>query len=245
MAWHFARYVNRVAEAGKAEYPLPMFVNAALIRPNYRPGQYPSAGPLPHLMDVWRAGAPAIDFLSPDIYFPNFVEWCRKYHRAGNPLFIPEALRGSRSAAYAFYAIGQHDAIGVSPFAIDQLDDPEQQPLAHSYELLQQLAPLVLAHQGQGTMAGVAPEVPFDQSKIPDEQSLTLGGYRLTARFEKPAVPSQLPGLDPGQWLSGGLIIQTGRDEYIVAGTGLIVTFATDSPNEWCAGILRRGERTS
>lgn len=47
MAWHFARYVNRVAELGKAEYPLPMFVNAALIRPGYRPGQYPSAGPQP------------------------------------------------------------------------------------------------------------------------------------------------------------------------------------------------------
>ena len=28
MAWHFARYVGRVAEAGKAEYPIPMFVNA-------------------------------------------------------------------------------------------------------------------------------------------------------------------------------------------------------------------------
>jgi len=62
LAWYFACYVNRVAEAGKAEYPLPMYVNAALIRPGYQPGQYPSAGPLPHLMDVWRAGAPKIDF---------------------------------------------------------------------------------------------------------------------------------------------------------------------------------------
>ena len=29
MAWNYARYVGRVVEAGKAEYPLPMFVNAA------------------------------------------------------------------------------------------------------------------------------------------------------------------------------------------------------------------------
>jgi len=65
MAWSFARYVNRVTELGNAQYPLPMFVNAALIRPGYQPGQYPSAGPLPHLMDLWRAGAPTIDFLSP------------------------------------------------------------------------------------------------------------------------------------------------------------------------------------
>ena len=79
MAWHFARYTEAVAAAGKKEYPLPMFVNAALIRPGHQPGQYPSAGPLPHLIDVWRAGAPAIDFLAPDIYFPNFVEWARRY----------------------------------------------------------------------------------------------------------------------------------------------------------------------
>ena len=27
MAWNYARYINRVAEAGKKEYPVPMFVN--------------------------------------------------------------------------------------------------------------------------------------------------------------------------------------------------------------------------
>jgi beta-galactosidase GanA len=37
MAWHFARYHERVAAAGKAAYPLPMFANAALIRPGYLP----------------------------------------------------------------------------------------------------------------------------------------------------------------------------------------------------------------
>lgn len=40
MAWHYARYIGQVAEAGKAAYNLPMFANAALIRPNYAPGQY-------------------------------------------------------------------------------------------------------------------------------------------------------------------------------------------------------------
>ncbi|MGH8187700.1 MAG: beta-galactosidase, partial [Steroidobacteraceae bacterium] len=79
MAWHFAVYVEAVTAAGKKAYPLPMFVNAALIRPGRQPGEYPSAGPLPHLIDVWRAGAPSIDFLAPDIYFPNFVEWARAY----------------------------------------------------------------------------------------------------------------------------------------------------------------------
>ncbi|MBK7257736.1 MAG: beta-galactosidase, partial [Ignavibacteriae bacterium] len=89
MAWHFGRYTDAVAQAGKAEYPLPMYVNAALIRPNYKPGQYPSAGPLPHLMDVWKAAAPQIDFLAPDIYFPNFAEWVGKVR--------PECERDVRS----------------------------------------------------------------------------------------------------------------------------------------------------
>ena len=35
-AWQFATYLQKVAAAGKAEYPLPMYANAALIRPNYK-----------------------------------------------------------------------------------------------------------------------------------------------------------------------------------------------------------------
>jgi hypothetical protein len=238
MAWHFARYTNEVAAAGKAEYPLPMFVNAALVRPGYQPGQYPSAGPLPHLIDVWRAGAPAIDFLSPDIYFPNFVEWCRKYDRSGNPLFIPEAVRGSRSAANIFYALGQHDAIGLSPFAIDHVMDPDEQPLALSYDLLRQLAPAILEHQGRGTMAGVVPDVPFEGPPAPTQQRVELGNYVLNVTFEPLPEPMNLPGVDPGQSLTGGLIINEGPDEFLIAGTGLVVTFAPNPPGNELAGIV-------
>ena len=71
-AWQYAVYTNAVAAAGKKEYPIPMYVNAALNYKNVNPGQYPSAGPLPHLMDVWQAGAPQIDILSPDFYNPYF-----------------------------------------------------------------------------------------------------------------------------------------------------------------------------
>lgn len=238
MAWHFARYTDRVAAAGKAEYPLPMFVNAALVRPGYPPGRYPSAGPLPHLMDIWRAGAPAIDFLAPDIYFPNFVEWCRRYRQGGNPLFVPEAIRGSRSAANIFYAVGACDAIGLCPFAIDHIHDPERQPLRQSYELLGELAPIVLAHQGRDTMTGVVPDVPFEGIPIPTQHTVELGGYVLNVTFEQPTEPVNLPGLDAGQWLSGGIIISEGPDEYLIAGTGLIITFAPRGPN---AEIERAG----
>jgi hypothetical protein len=67
MAWHYARYIDAIVQAGKREYPLPMFVNAALIRPGYPPGRYNSGGSLPHSFDIWKVGGPHIDFFAPDV----------------------------------------------------------------------------------------------------------------------------------------------------------------------------------
>jgi beta-galactosidase GanA len=227
MAWYFALYVNRVTEAGKNEYPLPMFVNAALIRPGYQPGQYPSAGPLPHLIDVWRAGAPRLDFLAPDIYFQNFAEWTRRYQRSGNPLFVPEAMPGPVDAVNALYAIGQHDAIGFSPFSIDSLDEETTNAVTASYDLLNQLAPLILEHQGKGAMAGLLPE--GAEQRLP--QQLKLGNYTMNVTYERPSSPTQTV-------LSGGLVIATGPDEFLFAGTGLTITFETGPDAAAIVGIL-------
>jgi hypothetical protein len=50
-----------------------MFVNTWLRQSaNDKPGSYPSGGPLPNLMDAWRAG-PAIDILLPDVHVLNEV----------------------------------------------------------------------------------------------------------------------------------------------------------------------------
>jgi beta-galactosidase GanA len=71
MAWNFARYVNRVVEAGKAEYPIPMITNCPqdgfgkAPAPLHGGGQ--SGGPMPDAMDVWRAGAPRIDLFAADL----------------------------------------------------------------------------------------------------------------------------------------------------------------------------------
>jgi beta-galactosidase GanA len=233
MAWYFARYVQAVAAAGKAEYALPMYVNAALIRPGYVPGRYVSAGPLPHLVDVWRAGAPAIDFLAPDIYFPNFVEWSTTYVRSGNPLFVPEANRAGQAEgpANAFYAIGEHDAIGVSPFSIESIRDPASSPLTEAYALLKGLAPLILEHQGRGTMVGVRPPVGFDGTVDTASARVDLGDYALTVSFRDPWVGYQ------NLAEHGGLIIALAPDELIVAGTGLTVTFAPRTPGDPIAGL--------
>jgi beta-galactosidase GanA len=253
MAWHFARFTQHVAAAGKAEYALPMFVNAALIRPGYQPGQYPSAGPLPHLLDVWRAGAPAIDFLAPDIYFPTFVEWTRRYVRSGNPLFIPEALRNPDAAVNGLYALAEHDAIGFSPFAIESIGEPSASLLGASNDLIAQLTPLILEHQGHGTMMGILPEQPDNPQ--PQPLQLRLNGYVLNASFERGAPPSLAdggaaanPGAAPtanaaaapaarGATPAGGLVIATAPNEFIFAGIGVTVTFTPIDPGAQ-AGIL-------
>ena len=238
MAWHFARYTNRVTELGKAEYRLPMFVNAALIRPGYQPGQYPSAGPLPHLMDVWRAAAPQIDFLSPDIYFPNFIEWARKYRQSGNPLFIPEVQLGPHNAVQALYVFGQHDAIGFSPFSIESVEGPAGDLLAAGYDTVAQLAPLIVEHQGKGTMAGLLREGAEPQ-RVP--QQVRLGGYILNVTYERPS-PSALAVPTPADAPAGGLVIATGPDEFILAGMGLVVTFEADTPGAPIVGIMSAQE---
>jgi len=226
MAWHYGRYVQAVAAAGKAEYPLPMFVNAALIRPGYKPGQYPSAGPLPHLMDIWRAAAPAIDFLSPDIYFPNFAYWCRQYHQSANPLFIPEAQKGPDSAAQALYAIGQHNSMGYSPFSIENIENPANAPLANCYGLLRQLSHLILRSQGTFMSAGVLLD---KQNPI---QEIKLGRYNLTVSHDYTWGWSGGDPKAPSWPKAGGILLIQGPDEYLIAGTGLIITFASQCPGQ-------------
>lgn len=235
MAWHFARYAERVTSAGKEAYPLPMYVNAALIRPGEAPGEYPSGGPLPHLMDIWRAGTPSIDFFAPDIYFPNFTAWAQRYDPSGNPLFIPEAGRAGAptGAANAFYALGAHDAMGYSPFSIE--DAPTDGPLSEAYDVLHQLAPLILKHQGTDAMAGVRPPVAFDGTVDETSQEVTLGGYTVTVSFVDPWTPREKQATET----HGGLIIQIDDNEYVVAGSGVTITFDTRDSDASRAGIAR------
>jgi beta-galactosidase GanA len=243
MAWAFGRYVQTVAAAGKAEYPLPLYANAALIRPGFQPGQYPSAGPLPHLIDVWRASAPAIDFLSPDIYFPDFAEWADRYARADNPLFIPEALRSPDAPVNSLYAFGMDNAIGFSPFGIESIGEPAASLLKSSNDLVAQLTPLITAHQGLGTMIGLLP--PAAEMRKPHE--VNLGGVTFSVTYERLESPGLADGVineagdraaNRTQLPAGALVIQLGPDEFLFAGIGVTVTFATPSPGDPWLGLL-------
>ncbi len=235
MAWHFARYTNSVAQAGKKEYPLPMYVNAALIRPSAKPGQYPSGGPLPHLMDIWRAAAPQIDFLAPDIYFTTFAEWLGNYDHGGNAVFIPEVDR-RQSVANAFYAIARHNAMGYSPFSIESVDDPANSQFAKGYNILHQLTPLILERQGTGTMAG------FLLDSATQTAHMELGDYVFNVKHEYTwpyayRTPNDTPKV-------GGLILMTARDEFYIAGSGVVITFQPTSGDRAIAGIASMDEGT-
>lgn len=237
IAWHFAQFTDRVTAAGKAVYPLPMFVNAALNRPNVKPGDYPSGGPLPHVIDVWKAGAPAIDFLSPDFYNPDFKYWNDLYTRPDNPLFIPEIRFEPSVAAKVFFALGRYEAMGFSPFSIESTEHPADEPIAKSYDVLAQVSPLILAHQGKQAMAGFL----FDKKTMTD--TVRLGGYTFTVKHDYSLGWS--PKAKDDEWpQTGGLIIQTGADEFTVAGTGIVMTFTSDKPDAPVAGILRIDEGT-
>jgi lysophospholipase L1-like esterase len=245
--WHFAKFVNELARRGKAEYPLPLMVNAVLNRPGRAPGRYPAGGPLPHLIDLWQIAAPHIDMISPDIYFFNFTEMTERYRRPNNPLFIPEAMRTSRASANAMYAIAQQDAIGFAPFGIEGIEDVETNLLAQTYGALAHLAPLILEHQARGETIGLSPNTAYDGSLDDAPQTIALGdNYKLTVRFaggKRPLVdPAELTSGDPamrGRDLppAGGMIIRTGLDEYTVVGIGMTLTHAASDPSMQ-AGLL-------
>jgi hypothetical protein len=216
MAWHMARYVGKVAAAGKAEYPLPMYANAWLIQhEGEKPGQYPSGGPVSKVLDIWRAAAPALDFLAPDIYLPDFKAVCASYTRSGNPLFIPESTAGPDRV---FYAVGQHEALGFCPFAIDSL--LPDHPLKDSYQLLTELLPLLIENQGAGRTVGLL------QYKE-DNQQVDLAGYHLEVSFRK-----------EGDRNGYGLVLAGGPDEFLVAGAGVSIHFSARTPGPRHTGIL-------
>jgi hypothetical protein len=238
MAWHISRYIGRVAEAGKTEYPLPMFCNAALYGVGRGSQPPPSGGrPWDLVMDVWKAGGPQIDILSPDIYSEaDFVAFCAKYTQSGNPLFIPETGGGPTSAARALYAFGRHDAMGFSPFGIDRPDRLGNTPdLTGAYDLLSRLSPLILQHQGNGTMSAVLLNPKDPPRKI------QLGDYTLEVAFWpiRYTMPLLMPGEPPQATPppAAAIFIQTGPDEYFAAGSGVKVTFSPNTPGPPFAGL--------
>lgn len=165
MAWNYASYIDKVAAAGKAEYDIPMFVNAWIVQPrDLHPGDYPAGGPQAQCHDIWRAAAPHIDFLSPDIYLPDYPAVLSMYSRGGNPVFVPESKAGMAGAASAVYTFG-NKGFGYSPFGLDSgLDNPSNEAFFDCYKALGSISGKILKAQAEGRiraawLKGSAPEV--------------------------------------------------------------------------------------
>lgn len=230
-AYFLAKFVDAVAAKGKREYALPMYVNAALNRPGAKPGQYPSAGPLPHLFDVWRFAAPNLDLLAPDIYLPDFADWCKRYDCSGNRLFIPEAANGGDCAVHALYAIGAHQALGFSPFTVEAID-PGESMLPDCYRALRLLNDEIMCCRKCDAVRAVI------LTRGEPLAQFELGGYRLSCSHDYTWEWSG-PGRLAADWpKAGALVLATGPDEFLLLGTGVIVTFAPAQSTRQRAGIF-------
>ncbi|HEY4053237.1 MAG TPA: DUF5597 domain-containing protein, partial [Terriglobales bacterium] len=222
MAWNYASYVEAVVHAGKSEYALPMYVNAQLPAPQERAGEYPSGGPHPYYLEVWRAAAPSIDFYSPDIYWPNFEYWLQRYEVAGNPIFVPEAR--IESAPYnALYAYGQARAFGFSPFGIESLtvpkDEDSKPEMMQVYELLDSMRDLLRAAQAAGLTRGLV----LHAASPRPTQTVALGGYLFEATLSR-SWPTRAIVADDGAML----ILESSPGEFYVIGSGLTISVTRD-----------------
>jgi len=177
MSYHTAKFVEEIAKRGKAEYDIPMYVNAWLVQfENQAPGDYPSGGPTHRVIDIWRAAAPHVDFIAPDIYLDDFPKVCGQYARADNPLFIPEARRDRTAVANLLYAIGKYKALGFAPFGIESTEKESGEALSQAYSIISNMMEIIKESCQSDRITGVHW---LDKNSL----SQNVGGFWL--RFEK------------------------------------------------------------
>ena len=261
--WTYATYVEQIAKAGRAIYNLPMYVNVALNSRDRKPGQYPSGGPLAHLIDLWHCGAPSIDVLGVDIYDTGIKSWLDKYHLPNNPLFVPEIRLEDKDAMYALYAFGHHGAMGFCPFSIEDyplyadskgndmsgmdLSQDDQlnafsaggsalSPLVASYQLLRQAEPLILERQGTNDMDAVLLDNNQREAEI-----ITPDGIRLTIKHSYSL--GWEPGAKDAEWPEAAcIILRLGKEDYLAIGSGVVITYTDAKAGiTWKQGDTRIG----
>ncbi|HWC15877.1 MAG TPA: DUF5597 domain-containing protein [Terriglobales bacterium] len=232
--YHQARYVNEIAAAGKAEFAIPLYINVWLSYPPPElperrvaiPGiQYPSGGAVQKWVGLWRALAPAIEAIGPDIYNSDSgfaLEVMNAYHRPNNPLWIPEIGRSDDFAKFLFYALGE-GAIGFSPFGVDQPDagsstDETGKAHAGNYALLAPMSGEIARSNFEGKLKTSVEEPGRAQ------QELDFGEWQATVSFGFPQRDGRRP---PGTSDAHGvaLVEQLAQNEFLVTGFDSAVSF--------------------
>ncbi|MES1158396.1 MAG: DUF5597 domain-containing protein [Terricaulis silvestris] len=245
-AWSIATYVNQVAEAGQREYHLPMYVNAALRDPvkDQDPATYAAGGPTWNVMDVWKAAAPSISVLAPDVYqrdYPTATAHFSRYTRPDNPLMLVEIGNDAAYPRYMFSVLGA-GGVGFAPFGMDYTGYSNY-PLGAQVEGEQRIAPFAQLFQVMAPMARdwarIAYEHPTWGVAKPDDnaaQTLDLGGgrWKATVEYDQWAFgfskwfTSQ--HIDPAPNLAkpsgGAMIAELGPNEYLVIAQNTRVSFA-------------------
>jgi hypothetical protein len=227
-AWSVARFIGQVAAAGKAEYPLPLYVNAALRDPLTQPaaGTYESGGPTDNVLDIWKAAAPAVDLLAPDIYMDDSARHLRVldlYRRPDNALFVPETSRDPVVSRY-FYAALARGAIGWSPFGIDSLvpgagatgtapaGDPAWEPFAANYRVIGPMMREIAQLGFEGRLRASVEE------KGDHQQVLALGRWQAVVTFGPPTFGyGRSPQGNP-EPVGRVLVAQLGENEFLLTG---------------------------
>ncbi|MCR2808532.1 MULTISPECIES: DUF5597 domain-containing protein [unclassified Microbacterium] len=231
MAWAIASYVEHVAGRGRAIADIPMYANAWLgPQPGQdAPGQYPSGGPTSTVLDIWRAAAPSLAFLGPDLYVRDADAAMAQYATGTQPFFVPECRL---SPAELVRAIGAYRAIGWSGYGLD-LADPDAQ-LAATISFVAGLEREIAAAALRGAIAAVVLEPDVDvESRHIDGVVISARGARalfrrmlLDAGVNIPDTALRVPDetlpnaqiATPGETRPFALIAGTGEDGFLVIG---------------------------
>ena len=246
-AWHTARYVDEIAAAGQAVKDLPMYANAALSDPFTEEGAEGSAsgGPNWNVIDIWKAAAPHLDLVAPDIYNRDhdaYVAYLDHYARPDNALMVPETGNAAEYARFLWAALGR-GAIGWAPFGMDQtqyvnfplgapkLDEATLEAFAAKYRLLNPIA------RDWARFAFAHPTAGFAKPKDGADQLATMGRWRIKAQyglwqFGEPEWTwiDQPPHPNKERPVGGAAMIQLGPDEFLLAGDDVRLRFELAEP---------------
>lgn len=235
MAWSFATYVEGVARAGRAVTSIPFYANAWLgpTPGQPSPGDYPSGGPVAGMIEIWKAAAPSLSLVAPDVYLDDAKAAQADFARPGNPLFIPEERFRPGSL---FWALGRHRAIGMGIYDIDHARPDGQ--LAATFHALRPMARLIAAAQAEHRIAAVLIEGDETQTvelagttisiqgadAVWRKRSLDTGASVPPAR--KPSPSESLVGDVPQDERPFGLVIAIAPERFLFVGQGFLASFS-------------------
>ena len=258
-SWHMARYTDEIAAAGKAVKNLPMYTNAALGDPFDAKASIGSAtgGPQWNMISVWKAAAPHIDFVAPDIYNRDqkaVIAYYDHYGRPDNALMVPVIGNAADYARFFWPLLGK-GGIGFAPFGMDatgysnyplgakELDAATIEAFGSKYRLFRPIASQWARIAASSPTWGVA------KGADAADQSNVMGRWKVTAQYDLWEFGERDwtwiktdPHPTKDQPVGGMVVAQIAPDEFLLAGSEVRARFALDRPAAGETGMVLRVE---